>query len=1032
MSTWHDCSKETMQHHGFRHGSPQRRTVSCFVAFVGLAMGVSCQPGHPDLPRRTEARLDSQVSFQPCRPLEPPIAELRPSHCGFPPSADEKKRLLSLARALGDTFTSRTLAASVGLSTDARDLLRLRVQILSIRARSAEQQLGLGALEHELAKVTGDPAYLASAFEHTEEGLAADPSSLTGLFNRGLIAADLGLCRVAAHTWRQFRERDPASGWADEAKARLDLLPCTAPEGEAPRVSPDSLFKSAIEGLLPRWVEARREGSSEAAMVLVEIIRIGDELQARTGEPMIRELARELATVSDPESLAGITAHVMGRALFEAERYGEALDKLQAAERSLRGRRRWLTAWNEVWLAGVDLNDGHFQEAESRLGRLARSPELARSPHLAGRVFWAWGLAALRSGRLETAHDRIVRADEEFQRGGYSTSTAAMRILRADNLSLLGFEREAWEPRVYALRALQDAHGPFSFFHNGLMDGATSAQQSGAPHVADAFLEEAAEVAHAQGNAMSEAETLLTKVNALRRRGAQAEGSDALRRALVAIRSLPPGIVRQRFEKTAVIWGNPAPAGRAGEAELRAAAQFFAEKGPPALQLQALRVQAEHERRSGSLAAARSTVDTAVQVLRQLQFHIGTDEAGIRQLDSMQDFFDEAIDTAVAENQPLRALELLEAARRNGDPSTVSSEIAKLHLEKRKDSRLQKDGEFVLVVLGLTSRTFVWWRLEGDTVRWGWREAEPVAAVVRKVVDEAPSGRVKAVELEQLFVLLLGDALHGVAPGRPLVLVPDGLLQRVPFSALGNSANKDRLIEQRAVSLRTSLRAARERSRTASPTRGRNDWRVIAVGDPAFDLKRIPLQRLPGAVHEAREVARLYGRRGTPLTGQAARADAVSRAMASSEVLHLAAHTRVSSDAFRQTLVLAESPDGASSGLVTAADLLPAKTPLQLAVLSGCSTLGLQPSRSGGLLGLARAFVARGIPAIVGTLWPVDDRRIAGLMTDFHRFLLRGDSAAEALRQAQLAYLKQHPDTCCDWASLQLVGDLPAEPAQNP
>lgn len=995
-------------------------------------MGAGCRAGHPDLPRRIEARLDSQVSFQPCHPLEPPIAELRPPHCGSLPTADEKKRLLSLARALGDAFTSRSLTASVSLSTDVRDLLRLRAQALSSHAPSPEQQLGLGALEHELAKVTGDPAYLVSAFEHTEEGLAADPSSLTGLFNRGLIAADLGLCRVAAQTWRQYRERDPASGWADEAKARFALLPCIAPEGEAPRFSPDSLFKSAIEGLLPRWVEARREGSSEAATVLVEIIRIGDELQARTGEPMIRELARELAKVDDPESLAGIAAHVAGRALFEAESYGEARDKLQAAERFLRGRRRWLASWNDIWLAGVDLNDGHFQEVESRLGRLARSPELAHSPHLAGRVFWAWGLAALRAGRFETAHDRIVRADEELRRGGYSTTAAAVRILRADNLSLLGFEREAWEPRIYALRALQDARGPFSFFHNGLVDGATFAQQGGAPHVADAFLEEAAEVAHAQGNAMSETEALLAKAKALRRRGAQAEASDAIRRALVAIRSLPPGVVRERFEKTAVIWGDPAPAGSAGEAELRAAALFFADKGPPALQLQALREQAEHERRSGSLAVARSTMDTAVQVLRRLQSHIGTDEAGIRQLDSMQDFFDEAIDTAVAENQPLRALELLEAAHRDGDPAMVSGEIAKLHLEKRQDSRSQHDGDPVLMVLGLTARTFVWWRLEGNTVRWGWREAAPVAAAVRKVVNAAPSGRVKAAELENLYDLLLDDALNGVAPGRPLVLVPDGLLQRVPFSALRNPTTKVRLIEQRAVSLRTSFRAARERSRTESPTRGRDDWRVIAVGDPAFDIKRIPLRRLPGAAREAEAVAGLYGKRGTLLTGQAAGAEAVSRAMAFSEVLHLAAHTRVSSDAFRQTFVLAESQDGSSSGLTTATDLLPAKTPLQLAVLSGCSTLGLQPSRSGGLLGLARAFVARGIPATVGTLWPVEDRQISGLMTDFHRFLLRGDSAAEALRQSQLAYLKQRPDACCDWAAFQLVGDLPAVSVRNP
>src|SRR4029077_11083305 len=110
----------------------------------------------------------------------------------------------------------------------------------------------------------------------------------------------------------------------------------------------------------------------------------------------------------------------------------------------------------------------------------------------------------------------------------------------------------------------------------------------------------------------------------------------------------------------------------------------------------------------------------------------------------------------------------------------VSGEIAKLQLEKREDSRSQHDGEPVLVVLGLTARTFIWWRLDGDAVRWGWREAAPIAAAVHKVVNAAPSGGVKTVELENLYDLLFGDVLHGVAPGRPLVLVPDGLLQRGP------------------------------------------------------------------------------------------------------------------------------------------------------------------------------------------------------------------------------------------------------------
>jgi len=256
-------------------------------------------------------------------------------------------------------------------------------------------------------------------------------------------------------------------------------------------------------------------------------------------------------------------------------------------------------------------------------------------------------------------------------------------------------------------------------------------------------------------------------------------------------------------------------------------------------------------------------------------------------------------------------------------------------------------------------------------------------------------------------------------------------LQRVPFSALRNRETGVRLIEERAVSLRTSLRAALKPAAGRSPLR-RGQWRVIAVGDPAFDVQRLPLARLPGAAREAEEVAAVYGQRAHLLLGEEASVEAVSRAVAAGEVLHLAAHATIGEDAFKNALVLAASPDGETSGLATADEVVPSAASLQLVVLSGCSTMGVQPSRSGGLLGLARSFVSRGIPATLGTLWPVDDRLLPALMADFHRFLLQGRSASEALRQAQLAYLAKNPDSCCGWAGLQLIGDVPAEPPANP
>jgi hypothetical protein len=997
-------------------------------------MAAGCRADGPDLPRTMDARLSPQVAFRSCTPSAPPVAELQRPHCGPPPSHSERERLLPLAAA--PILSTRALAAAAGLSTEARDLTRMLQSIEAGAAgrSSAEQLFARGALEHALAQAGGDAESLIHAFEHNEAGLAQDPASLVGLFNRGIIASDLGLCRLAARTWRQYLERgeqDAEPGWKEEAGRRLALLPCAGDRGAG--TAPDERFQNATETLLPQWVEAREKGSFAAAETLrARIVREGDEL-ARTGDPTVRELAQELATsAGDPGFSAAVAAYVHGRERFEKENYdAETRADFESVARSLRGHPSWLIPWSDIWLAGLDLNAGSFDAVEQRLEPLVQAPETARSPRLQGRVFWTLGLAALRSGKLQNAHDLTLQAEDEFTRGSYATAAAAMRALRAETLAMLGFAHEAWEPRILALRGLQEARGRFSFFHNALLEGAGAAQRSGFYHVTDAFLAEAVAVARSQGNATSETEALLTKAKALRQRGLHDAASRDFQRALAAIRSIEPGEVRDRFEQTAVVglWADPAAAGRGAEAELLAAADFFAAKGPRSQQLLALRVKAEKERRDGDLNAAQSTLDAAVGVVQKLQSDIAADEAGVRQLDSVQNLFDDAIDTALAEGQPLRALDLLEAARRG---EKAAGKLPSLRLAAR-DAPATQGAAPTILVFGLTDKSFIWWRIDGRAVRWGRRDAAPVAKAVQAVVAAAPAGRATPAELTAAYAALLADALQDLPPGRPLVLVPDGVLQRVPFAALRNPATGVRLIEDRAISLRSSLRAARAIETVSGGRRlPRSRWRVIAVGDPAFDRHRLPLSRLPGSAEEAADVAGAYGNRARLLTESAATAEAVSQAIAGAEILHLAAHATVGADPFRDAVVLAADPVRETSGLATAADLLPADSPLQLVVLSGCSTLGLQPSRSGGLLGLARAFVSRGVPATVGTLWPVDDRRLPGLMTDFHRFLLRGDSAAEALRQAQLAYLQKSPGACCDWAALQLIGDLPAEPATSP
>jgi CHAT domain-containing protein len=94
-----------------------------------------------------------------------------------------------------------------------------------------------------------------------------------------------------------------------------------------------------------------------------------------------------------------------------------------------------------------------------------------------------------------------------------------------------------------------------------------------------------------------------------------------------------------------------------------------------------------------------------------------------------------------------------------------------------------------------------------------------------------------------------------------------------------------------------------------------------------------------------------------------------------------------------------------------------------LVVLSACeSALG---ERTGGdeIVGLTRAFLYAGAPAVVASLWSVDDEATAEFMTELYGRLLRGEPAADALRGTQVSFLRR-ADYAAPfyWAAFTLTG----------
>ncbi len=100
------------------------------------------------------------------------------------------------------------------------------------------------------------------------------------------------------------------------------------------------------------------------------------------------------------------------------------------------------------------------------------------------------------------------------------------------------------------------------------------------------------------------------------------------------------------------------------------------------------------------------------------------------------------------------------------------------------------------------------------------------------------------------------------------------------------------------------------------------------------------------------------------------------------------------------------------------------RLPVRLVVLSSCASAVGRILSGEGVLGLSSAFISARSPAVVATLWPVDDATTVGFMETFYAELAAQENVATALRRAQ-ARLRGDPATEHPffWAGFVLVGD---------
>jgi CHAT domain-containing protein len=234
-----------------------------------------------------------------------------------------------------------------------------------------------------------------------------------------------------------------------------------------------------------------------------------------------------------------------------------------------------------------------------------------------------------------------------------------------------------------------------------------------------------------------------------------------------------------------------------------------------------------------------------------------------------------------------------------------------------------------------------------------------------------------------------------------VVLVPAAGLQFLPVhAAVIDEVPSRHLLDEFVIehvpsaAVRRVLRD-RDRGRRRRPTGG-----ALVAGVSEYPS----LPPLPSVPDELELVGSLLGT--APLLDGAASPARVLAGLADANLVHLACHGAgwaLAGNAFR----LAWSPPPVlhlgESGLSFQDILLTDLSEVRLVCLSACDTGLVEHTLPWDEFeGLVTVFLQAGAPAVVSTLWAVDDRSTTLLMQRFYENLRRHDDPADALRRAQL------------------------------
>lgn len=248
--------------------------------------------------------------------------------------------------------------------------------------------------------------------------------------------------------------------------------------------------------------------------------------------------------------------------------------------------------------------------------------------------------------------------------------------------------------------------------------------------------------------------------------------------------------------------------------------------------------------------------------------------------------------------------------------------------------------------------------------------------------------------------------------GKSIIIIPDGILNLLPFEALVVSneipANIDYgrlpyLVYQYPISYSYSAELYLLQQKNQSPiTSG-----VVAFAPEYIKsaTQKYNLEPLKGTEDEVEGIINTY--RGNLFTKKWATELCFKQNAARNKILHLAMHTIINNEnpSFSR-LVFSHTNDSINDGYLNTYEIYNLNLNSPLVVLSACNTGYGKLLKGEGLISLSRGFLYAGCPSLVMTLWSVADKSSSNLMKLFYMQLKNDNRIDNSLRYAKIQYIK--------------------------